>query len=183
MKFQAASVYDLPFEDNSFDIVHTQQMLCHLDSPLEAVQSMIRVCRPSGIIAIRECDMRMWNFYPPLPGLLDFHKLVMATMESNGGHNDMGARLVSLAMKAGVPRNQIQASMGTWCYATREDREPWGETMRNRVREGHMRQKCLDEKLGWSAEDMDRMAAAWDEWIETDDAVCGLMHGEVIITK
>ncbi|CAK4034947.1 S-adenosyl-L-methionine-dependent methyltransferase [Lecanosticta acicola] len=183
MKCHAANVYNLPFEDDSFDIVHTQQMLCHLDSPLEAIQSMLRVCRPGGILAIRECDMRMWALYPEVPVLQEFHKLVMATMKANGGSNDMGVRLLSLAMKAGLPRERIQASMGTWCYSLREEREVWGGAMRDRIREGPMRQKCLDQNLGWNAEEMDRMADAWEEWIETEDACFGCMHGEVIITK
>lgn len=43
ISFQPASVYELPFPDNSFNVVHAHQMLCHLDSPVEALKEMIRV--------------------------------------------------------------------------------------------------------------------------------------------
>lgn len=183
LKTQAASVYDLPFPDNTFDIVHASQILCHLDQPLEAMRSMLRVCKPSGVVAIRESDMRMWTFYPDSPHLTSFHKLICAVMASNGGHPNTGPALVSLAMQAGIPRERIQASMGTWCYSTREEREMWGGVMGQRLREGEMRRVVLERGLGWSEADMDAMVDAWGEWVEAEDGCFGCMHGEVIITK
>jgi len=32
-------------------------------------------------------------------------------------------------------------------------------------------------------EELDEMAEAWDQWIKTEDACHGSMHGEVIIRK
>lgn len=40
---QKASVYELPFEDGSFDVVHASQVLMHLDEPGRAVMEMVRV--------------------------------------------------------------------------------------------------------------------------------------------
>lgn len=40
---QKASVYELPFVDGSFDIVHASQVLVHLDEPGRAVREMVRV--------------------------------------------------------------------------------------------------------------------------------------------
>ena len=40
---QKASVYELPFADGSFDVVHASQVLVHLDEPERAVREMIRV--------------------------------------------------------------------------------------------------------------------------------------------
>ena len=182
MHCQAASIYDLPFPDNHFDIVHAQQVLCHLDAPLEAITSMIRVTRPGGVVALRECDMRMWSFYPELPALVAFHQVLMRCMDAAGGSNTLGPRLVNLALQAGVPRDRIQASYGTWCYSTRDEREVWGGCMASRIRNGEMRKKTLE--LGQvSEEELDRMGDAWDQWIETEDASFGCMHGEVLITK
>ncbi|KAF2166480.1 hypothetical protein M409DRAFT_54823 [Zasmidium cellare ATCC 36951] len=183
VKVQAASIYELPFEDDSFDVVHAHQVLCHLDQPLEALRSMLRVCKPGGVVALREVDMRMWSFWPESEPLKQFHKLITLVMGANGGYPNIGPRLVSLAMQAGIPRERVQASMGTWCYSTREEREVWGGTMRDRVQAGEMRKVALERGLGWGEEDMDKMAQAWDEWIEAEDGCFGCLHGEVLITK
>ena len=38
-----ANVYELPFEDGEFDLVHVSMVLAHLDDPMKAVGEMIRV--------------------------------------------------------------------------------------------------------------------------------------------
>lgn len=180
MTCQTADIYNLDqtFPDDSFDIVHTHQTLCHLSHPLLALRSLLRVCKPGGVIAIRESDMRMWSFHPSLPGIENFHKLVMRCMDSP----TLGAKLVSLAMEAGVPRPNITASMGSWCYSTPEERKVWGGAMAERPRNGKLRDRALEE--GWyTSAELDEMVEAWDEWVKTEDGSFGCMHGEVLIRK
>ncbi|KAM3414922.1 hypothetical protein BST61_g10063 [Cercospora zeina] len=183
MSTQVASIFELPFPDNEFDLVHAQQILCHLNEPLPAVKEMLRVCKPGGVVALREGDMRMWSFYPESPELQEFHKAILATFEASGGSVDMGPRLVSLALQAGVERDDIKASMGTWCYSTREERQMWMSTFAYRLREGGMRREILEKELGWTAEQLDTIADACEKWIDAEDGCFGLMHGELIITK
>jgi ubiquinone/menaquinone biosynthesis C-methylase UbiE len=280
MSTQVASIFELPFEDNEFDLVHAQQILCHLSEPLPAVKEMLRVCKPGGIVALRECDMRMWCFYPETEGMKELHKAIMKTFEASGGSVDMGPRLVSLALKAGVKRDDVkvslsksvsplvvsfmtcdvhdmilrirtsprpsrwhlvlpmflqyasipargyhmpafscissielclsilpsgysvrlhhcflscfpqppqlaplirndQASMGTWCYSTREERQVWLSTFAYRLREGGMRKEILEKELGWTAEQLDDMADECEKFIEAEDGCFGVMqeHG------
>lgn len=181
MKCQAASIYELPFEDDTFDIVHAQQVLVHLDDPVKAIREMLRVCKSDGIVALRESDMRMWCFYPETKELVAFHKLIQEVMQSSGGAPDTGVRLVSLVMEAGVKRERIEASMGTWCYSTPEERRVWGGTFVSRLRGEDMKTKA--GRLGYEEKDLERMAKGWEEWIETEDANFGCLHGEVIVRK
>ena len=44
---------DLPFDDNSFDIVHCSNALDHTQNPYKAILEMERVCRPGGMILIQ----------------------------------------------------------------------------------------------------------------------------------
>jgi len=69
----------------------------------------------------------MWSFWPESPGLSNFHKTLLETHVAAGGSTLAGSQLVSWAMKAGAKREQITASMGTWCYSTAEERKVWGE--------------------------------------------------------
>jgi SAM-dependent methyltransferase len=47
-----ASILDLPFEDESFDIVCAFDVIEHVKEDKRAVDEMIRVCRKNGLIAI-----------------------------------------------------------------------------------------------------------------------------------
>lgn len=71
--FLTADGRDLPFEDDSFDIVHCHQVLAHNKDQAGILREMLRVTKPGGVVAAREGDMETEVFWPPLPGLLKFH--------------------------------------------------------------------------------------------------------------
>jgi hypothetical protein len=146
------------------------------------MRSLLRVCRAGGVVAVREIDMRMMNFYPETPDLLAAHRLMGESMKAGGGSVDMGARLVSLAMQAGVQRSQIQASMGTLCYSTPEERLACGSQFRDRLKTGSMRETVLEAKLATEKE-LDSLMRAWEEWMAAEDGVLGMMSGEILVTK
>lgn len=128
--FQApVSVYSLTdtFGENAFDVVHAHQVLCHLDSPVEALKEMLRVVKPGGVVAVREIDMRTWSMYPDTEVMRRWIRVQFASHEAAGGSNMAGPSLVAWAMKAGAKRGEIEASMGTWLYSTEEERRVWGE--------------------------------------------------------
>ncbi|KAF4449250.1 delta-24-sterol methyltransferase [Fusarium albosuccineum] len=182
IKFQQANVFELPFPDSAFDITHAHQVLCHLDKPADAIREMLRVTKPGGTLSLRESDMHMWCFWPELPGLFKFHENQLNILEANGGQVKGGRQLVSWALKAGVARDDITASFGTWCYSAPEDRRAWAESMKGRLTTGHIRTTSIE--LGLATEsDLDEMVEAWNEWMETDDATLGIMNGEVLIEK
>lgn len=182
VKVRQASVYELPFADGSFDVVHASQLLAHLDAPVKAVAEMVRVARkPGGVVALRESDLRAWSFYPEYPGMREMNRMLCAVHEANGGNVNAGTELVSWAMKVGVRREQIRASAGSWCYSTREEREMWGGTMADRCINGATPKKAIE--LGIVDEgQLKEMAEGWEKWIEAEDGWFGCLHGEVILT-
>ncbi|KAM0721676.1 hypothetical protein Q7P37_002601 [Cladosporium fusiforme] len=183
--FQPASIYSLSetFGPNSFDVVHVQQVLCHLDSPVQALAEMLKVVKPGGVVAVREIDMRCWSFYPPESEVMnDWIRVQLATLQAAGGNAAAGPSLVSWAMKAGASREDITASMGTWMYSTPEERQIWGSTFRDRITGGEMRKKALELGISTEAE-LDRMGEEWQRWIDTEDACCGTIHGEILVRK
>ena len=54
--FEVGDVYALEAADDSFDVVHAHQVLQHLTDPVAALREMARVCRPGGVIAVRDVD-------------------------------------------------------------------------------------------------------------------------------
>jgi ubiquinone/menaquinone biosynthesis C-methylase UbiE len=178
------SVYDLSstFGENAFDVVHTHQMLTHLDAPVDALREMLAVLKPGGILAAREVDMRLWSIYPDTGTMNDWLRVQLAVHEAAGASKMAGPSLVSWAMQAGCQRGDIEASMGTLMYSTEEERRVWGTSFRDRILGGEMRKKALELGIATEAE-MDEMGAEWQRWMETEDATCGTLHGEIIVRK
>jgi SAM-dependent methyltransferase len=55
--FVAGDVYQLPFADNTADLVMCQVILMHLESPQKALAEMVRVAKPGGLIFCNESDV------------------------------------------------------------------------------------------------------------------------------
>ena len=53
-KYQAGCAEELPFPDNSFDMVTCQTVLMHLREPEVALREMLRVLRPGGLVLVTE---------------------------------------------------------------------------------------------------------------------------------
>ncbi|MEZ6035080.1 MAG: class I SAM-dependent methyltransferase [Planctomycetaceae bacterium] len=47
-----SSLFEMPFEDNSFDVVVSWGVLHHTADPLKGLREMVRVCRPGGCVGI-----------------------------------------------------------------------------------------------------------------------------------
>jgi ubiquinone/menaquinone biosynthesis C-methylase UbiE len=56
VRFEVASVYELPFPDNTFDAVFSHNMPEHLNDPAKCFQEMHRVLKPGGVIGVRDVD-------------------------------------------------------------------------------------------------------------------------------
>ncbi|KAF4994091.1 hypothetical protein FGRMN_6006 [Fusarium graminum] len=164
IKFQEANVFELPFPDSTFDVTHAHQVLCHLDAPVDAIREMLRVTKPGGTVSLRESDMHMWCIWPELPALLKFHELQVKNISGKGGQDKGGRQLLSWALKAGASRGDIRSAM------------------KERSLTGFARDKAI-EMGNATGEELDEMAKAWEQWVETDDSSLGIMNGEALITK
>ena len=131
---------------------------------------------------MKEADLRMWFFYPELPGLKKFHEMLCKTHEGNGASTTAGRQLVSWAVKAGVKRSQIKPSFGTSCYCNEADRMMWAKSMGERAVNGEMQKKALAAGILKDGE-AEEMRAAWDEWMKNEEATFGLVNGELLAFK
>ena len=122
VEFQAADVYELPFEDESFDVIHTHQAVCHFHDHVRAIKEMLRVLRKGGVLCMREADLYTMRFWPQNPILDECNRSIIAIQERKGGAPDAGRQLKAWTVQAGFPRDNIVATAGTWCYSTPEQR-------------------------------------------------------------
>ena len=158
-------------------MVHAHQVMHHLADPVAALREMGRVCRPGGVVAVRETDYGAMTWFPELPGLADWRATYRAVSLANGAQPDAGRRLVSWAREAGF--SDVRPSASVWLFATPEEREFWGGGWARRVVESDFARQAVH--LGFATDEgLGEMSAAWREWADADSGWFTILHGEVI---
>ena len=115
----------LPFEDASFDVVHCHQVLAWLKEPWATLREMLRVCKPGGLVSAREGDLQTEAVWPEMENLRKFHNMTEALMRLAGGSPDAGRQLLGWALKAGIKRDHVTVSWGSWGYSNVEEKKVW----------------------------------------------------------
>ncbi|CAK9032075.1 unnamed protein product [Durusdinium trenchii] len=187
--FEVASAYELPYEDETFDVVFAHQLLQHLSEPLRALQEMRRVCKAGGLVAAREVAYSTMQGAPVLPGLHRWREVYMMTAQRNGGEPDAGLYLKKWMNSAGFTSLRFTTSTvthsdsGTDAAAAKRF---FGESWATRTLETFGPQAVA---FGFcSAGELDEMAAAWRSWAQEklfrdrllwkclDDGTCAAWH-------
>ncbi|KAK6350259.1 hypothetical protein TWF696_006494 [Orbilia brochopaga] len=178
--FQQADIFALPFPSASFDIIHLHQVLQHLPTPpTAAIAELIRVCKPSGIIAAREADFGAFSWFPESRGLEKWQETYIATATSTGGDPLAGKKLHRWFMDAGIPRCDISCTSSCWTYSTPEERAWWGNMWAERTLKSEFRAKAV--KNGVSEEELKEISAAWTDWAAQEDGWIMIPSGEVVV--
>jgi len=98
-KVMKANVLDLPFEDETFDLVTFNIVLVYIKDQQKAVNEMARVTRKNGVVlATLEPDYAGRIDYPENPATL----LILKNMEEIGADLYTGRKLKYLFSKAGL---------------------------------------------------------------------------------
>jgi SAM-dependent methyltransferase len=176
----AGDVYDLPFPDASFDIVHAHQVLQHLNDPIAALREMRRVCVPGGLVAARDADYAAMIWYPDSQALTRWLRLYHQVACSGGGQPDAGRRLLSWAHAAGL--SEVWASATAWCFATSADVAWWSQTWAERLTLSDFGTQAIERGFSDSAE-LAQLAEGWLRWGRHRDAWFSVLHGEIVCRR
>jgi len=176
--FAVGDVYALDLPDDSFDVVHAHQVLQHLTDPVAALREMARVCRPGGVIAVRDVDYATFTWFPANPGLDRWLELYAAVARANGAEPDAGRRLIAWAHAAGL--RDLTATTSSWCYASPQEREWWGNSWAGRATASSFAGQAVAYGLA-TPDELDGLADAWRSWRDAGDGWLGMMHGELLI--
>ncbi|KAK2852162.1 hypothetical protein FQN49_005309 [Arthroderma sp. PD_2] len=180
ISFQVGDLHDLPFPDNTFDIVHAHQVLQHIADPVQAFREMRRVVKHGGIVAVRESASLIW--YPESEGITAWHELGERMGRAKGGNPHPGRFIHVWAKKAGFPGENIRKSAGSWCFSSPDEREYWGGSMEKRARSSGFAATAVEEGFT-TREDLEKIAMGWRAFVEDEDAWFGLLHGEILCWK
>ncbi len=166
---------DLP--DDSFDVVHAHQVLQHVADPVQALREMRRVCRPGGLVAVRDSDYGGKTWYPEVPLMQRWRELYSEQARANGGEPDAGRHLLAWAHAAGF--TDITPGASVWCFATPDERAWWGGLWADRVTSSALGDQLQSEGRATAAE-LAEIADAWRGWATHPDGWYITPHGEIL---
>jgi ubiquinone/menaquinone biosynthesis C-methylase UbiE len=170
LEFKVADVFSLPFDDETFDVVYTHQVLIHLpfDRLSAAMEEMKRVCQIGGIFTPREGlpDINGRLTFPPDPLRdLTIH-IIVARMLKQGAIDQQAGYIAGIARDLGLEEVSKRTTLDT--YISREEREEYGDQWAKRSQEEAFRKYAVKEDLATERE-LDDMPSAWREWTEMED--------------
>ena len=177
VRFEVGDLYDLPYPDQTFDVVHLHQVLQHVSDPTGALVALRRVLAADGVLAARDSDYAAFTWSPADPVLDRWRALYLAVTERNGHDAAIGPRLLAHAHAAGF--GDVTVSSSTWTFADPESRGWWGGLWADRIRYSRVGEQAVAYGLSDAAE-LEEIAAAFQRWSASPDAVWVVPHVEIV---
>lgn len=170
---ESASVYELPYPDDSFDAAHAHQVLQHLTDPVRALVELRRVVRPGGVVAVRDADYGTMVHAPRDPRLDRWLELYHEVTRANGAEADAGRFLPDWFARAGF--GDVELTATTWCFADDASRRNWGESWAVRALESGYASQALEYGLS-TADELQAISDAWTSWADEPHGVFTFIH-------
>jgi SAM-dependent methyltransferase len=159
-RFEVASIYELPFNDATFDAVFISAVLGNLKEPIRGIREAYRVLKEGGVIGIKEFDHGGDMFYPFESSIKKFNDLYLRLRREND-HDPYGGRKIGeYLQQAGFVDVWMSACYETYAEPIELRRaaeaniglltESWGETYVSR---------------DWATQDeIERISDAWRQF-------------------
>jgi SAM-dependent methyltransferase len=160
VRFEAGSVYALPFPDASFAAVFSHALFEHLTDRPQALREIWRVLKPGGMVGVRCPDLAAMIIEPYDPQLAHFWALIARIRDELGGDSQMG-RLCGLLQAAKFTNVRGSASLES--YGTLDRRQWCAELYGRFALDAPYAQEWL--RRGWIAQEtLEQIGAAWQGW-------------------
>lgn len=108
--FQKADVYNLPFEQETFDAVFAHGLLSHLSEQQRGLFEVGRVLKRGGLVGLRDADWGGALVYPSDPVVDAALGQVLQAIRVSDGEPEIGRRLGALLSDAGFSDVRMSAS-------------------------------------------------------------------------
>jgi ubiquinone/menaquinone biosynthesis C-methylase UbiE len=174
VRFEVASIYDLPFPEASFDAVLAHTLLFHLREPLRALRVMRRMLKPGGVACVSDDDWSTRIVSPPDPLIERLWELTMQLTEHNGASPFYARHLRGLLLEAGFARTEGHAVAADH-YGTLAETRQLARFVDLLYSNPAVIAPILEE--GWAdAAELEQVRAGVAAWGERPDAFCAWMY-------
>ncbi|WP_394752581.1 class I SAM-dependent methyltransferase [Crenothrix sp.] len=177
--FTTGSAYQLPFDDEQFDVVFAHAVLYHLQQPEQVLAEFRRVLKPDGLVALRDAchtgDMMMpWN--TDLAAAWDTINKVFC---HQGGNIYFGSRHKQLLLDQDFKDIAVSCSYDTFASNAEKDsiRSYWQQFLNTDHRQLILEQQWL------TAEQLDQQCAALEQWCTNPASFFARARCEAIARK
>jgi SAM-dependent methyltransferase len=109
LTFRVATVYELPFEDGTFDLVFSHALFEHLADPIRGASEIRRVLRPGGLAGLCSPDWGGFILSPTDDQVENAIARYRMLQEKNGGQTRAGRQLGSWLTDGGLLTRKIEA--------------------------------------------------------------------------
>ena len=170
--FQKGLAYEIPFEDNSFDVVHALQVIVHLADPAKALREMLRVCKKDGYVCVKDGDLDSTVVYPE-----KYADVILNAISHRPTTLMIAGRLLKeRALTAGYSADKMTMSGLVWYISSAEQRKKQYDMMRPRIEKGY-------EVTEHSKYDKKTVVDTLEQWANDDAAVLIFVSGELVYRK
>jgi len=112
LRFVCGDAHEMHFPRNSFDFVYSRMLFQYLQKKEQAMDEIVRVCRPGGTVLLQDLDGQLlWN-YPEEAALQSALEQVLGALSKTGFDPFVGRKLFRLAQRAGLENLKVQVE----CY-------------------------------------------------------------------
>jgi SAM-dependent methyltransferase len=108
LSFQEADIFQLPFEEESFDFIYARLVFMHLMEPIRAIQCLQKMLRPGGRLMIEDADRDCMFVEPEPASFPGFWQKVQAGQRRLGGDPNIGRKLTPSLKQQGFVQIQTE---------------------------------------------------------------------------
>src|SRR6266481_858186 len=101
--------------DQRFDAIVGRLVLLFLREPAEVLQRLSRKLVPGGLVAFQEIDIPQAAQWPPSELFMQIRRWIMETFTAGGTELEMGSKLYSTFVRAGLPGPELMAATRVGC--------------------------------------------------------------------
>lgn len=123
VEYIEASAYDTGLPAESFDLVHTRLLLCHLNRPEDAIREFYRLLKPGGVFVCSDLYGAGMLSEPMTRAWARSMEIIFALAKSIGVNYNHGLRLPERMLAAGFQRPEV--SFDTPVYMRGPEKRLW----------------------------------------------------------
>ena len=175
--FRNADIYELPFNNDSFDAAFAHTTLQHLSDPVKSLREIYRVLKPGAVIGIRDDDVGSFIFAPTNSLMEEGVKIFKKVWKHNGGDPHFGRLHRQSLRAAGFVKVECFASC--LCCGTPEAAEEHSKFIIAMASAPSFRNQAIAMNL-CDKQMLDDLINEWSKWGKHPDSFLAVTFCEAI---